>query len=82
LIIILSFTRWRNLRVSHPLIEGGEVLPHPVIVEENGSDLPPSGSTPPVPQDSQVRRTGRNIIPRHHFEIEGRLDLDETTSYW
>ena len=55
--------------------EGGELVSHPVIAEDSGSDLQPSGSVPLDFQDSQVRRSKRGNIPRRHFEIEGNILL-------
>ncbi|KAK2976469.1 hypothetical protein RJ640_003078 [Escallonia rubra] len=60
--------------------EGGELVPHPVVTEDNISDpqpsgsIPDSGSTPPGPlgqQDSQLRRGARGRVPRCRFEIDG-----------
>jgi hypothetical protein len=57
--------------------------------KDNGSDLPPSGSTPleKDSQEPQLRRSEHGKIPRRHFEIEGDVfmvapqDDDEPRSY-
>uniref|UniRef100_A0A2N9FM86 Integrase catalytic domain-containing protein n=1 Tax=Fagus sylvatica TaxID=28930 RepID=A0A2N9FM86_FAGSY len=55
--------------------EGGGLVPRPVIAEDSGSDLQPSGSIT-LDQDSQARRvSNRGHIPRRHFEIEGNVLL-------
>ena len=69
--------------------KGGESQLYPKITKDSGSDLAPSGSKPldSDTQGSNVRRSERGTIPRHHFEIEGEfficdsLDLDEPASY-
>uniref|UniRef100_A0A2N9HAG0 Integrase catalytic domain-containing protein n=1 Tax=Fagus sylvatica TaxID=28930 RepID=A0A2N9HAG0_FAGSY len=67
--------------------EGGGLVPRPVIAEDSGSDLQPSGSIT-LDQDSQARRvSSRGHIPRRHFEIEGNVllcdakDVDEPASF-
>jgi hypothetical protein len=67
--------------------EGGGLVPRPVIAEDNGSDLQPSGSIT-LDQDSQAHRvSSRGHIPRRHFEIEGNVllcdakDVDGPTSF-
>uniref|UniRef100_A0A2N9HTH1 Integrase catalytic domain-containing protein n=1 Tax=Fagus sylvatica TaxID=28930 RepID=A0A2N9HTH1_FAGSY len=67
--------------------EGGGLVPRPVIAEDSGSDLQPSGSIT-LDQDSQSRRvSSRGHIPRRHFEIEGNVllcdakDVDEPASF-
>jgi hypothetical protein len=67
--------------------EGGGLVPRPVIAEDNGSGLQPSGSIT-LDQDSQAHRVNsRGHIPRHHFEIEGNVllcnvkDVDEPASF-
>uniref|UniRef100_A0A2N9HLT2 Reverse transcriptase Ty1/copia-type domain-containing protein n=1 Tax=Fagus sylvatica TaxID=28930 RepID=A0A2N9HLT2_FAGSY len=66
---------------------GGGLVPRPVIAEDSGSDLQPSGSIT-LDQDSQARRvSSRGHIPRRHFEIEGNVllcdakDVDEPASF-
>jgi hypothetical protein len=67
--------------------EGGELVPRPVIAEDSGSGLQPSGSIT-LDQDSQARRvSSKGHISRHHFEIEGNVllcdakDVDEPASF-
>uniref|UniRef100_A0A2N9F135 CCHC-type domain-containing protein n=1 Tax=Fagus sylvatica TaxID=28930 RepID=A0A2N9F135_FAGSY len=67
--------------------EGGGLVPRPVIAEDSGSDLQPSGSIT-LDQDSQAHRvSSRGHIPRRHFEIEGNVllcdakDVDEPASF-
>uniref|UniRef100_A0A2N9IQ42 Integrase catalytic domain-containing protein n=1 Tax=Fagus sylvatica TaxID=28930 RepID=A0A2N9IQ42_FAGSY len=67
--------------------EGGGLVLRPVIAEDSGSDLQPSGSIT-LDQDSQARRvSSRGHIPRRHFEIEGNVllcdakDVDEPASF-
>jgi hypothetical protein len=67
--------------------EGGELVPRPVIAEDSGSDLQPSGSIT-LDQNSQACRvSSRGHIPRRHFEIEGNVllcnakDVDEPASF-
>jgi hypothetical protein len=67
--------------------EGGGLVPRPVIAEDNGSGLQPSGSIT-LDQDFQARRvSSKGHIPRRHFEIEGNVllcdakDVDEPASF-
>jgi transposase InsO family protein len=67
--------------------EGGGLVPRPIIAEDSGSDLQPSGSIT-LDQDSQARRvSSRGHIPHRHFEIEGNVllcdakDVDEPASF-
>jgi hypothetical protein len=67
--------------------EGGGLVPRPVIAEDSGSGLQPSGSVT-LDQDSQARRVSRRgHIPRHHFEIEENVvlcdakDVEESASF-
>ena len=67
--------------------EGRGLVPHPVITEDSGSGLQPSGSIT-LDQDSQARRvSNRGHIPRHHFENEGNVllcdakDVNEPVSF-
>jgi hypothetical protein len=67
--------------------EGGGLHPRPIITEDSGSGLQPSGSIT-LDQDSQARRvSNRGHIPRHHFEIERNVllcdakDVNEPASF-
>jgi hypothetical protein len=67
--------------------EGGGLVPRPVITEDSGSGLQPSGSST-LDQDSQARRvSSRSHIPRRYFEIKGNVllcdakDVDEPASF-
>jgi hypothetical protein len=67
--------------------EGWGLVPRPVIDEDSGSDLQPSGSII-LDQDSQAHRVSSiSHIPRHHFEIEGNVllcdakDVDKPASF-
>jgi hypothetical protein len=66
---------------------GGGLVPHPIIAEDSGSGLQPSGSIT-LDQDFQTPRvSSRCHIPRCHFEIEGNVllcdakDVDEPASF-
>uniref|UniRef100_A0A2N9I383 Reverse transcriptase Ty1/copia-type domain-containing protein n=1 Tax=Fagus sylvatica TaxID=28930 RepID=A0A2N9I383_FAGSY len=67
--------------------EGGGLVPRPVIAEDSGSALQPSGSIT-LDQDSQAHRvSSKGHIPRRHFEIKGNVllydakDVDEPASF-
>jgi hypothetical protein len=67
--------------------EGGGLVPRPIIAEDSGNGLQPSGSIT-LDQDSQAHRvSSRGHIPRRHFKIKGNVllcdakDVDEPASF-
>ena len=61
--------------VNAPILsEGRDLQPIPMVAEDSGSKLPPSGSSPLEDDDSEdplPHRTQRVSVPRRRFEIEG-----------